>query len=80
MQRVRLPLVGLTVEAPTLFKLRTAAGITQNAVAQRAKISDYWYRLIEQGRKQPSRPVAEAIAEAIGCRLTDFCVSTEDVA
>lgn len=77
MQRVRLPLDNLRVDGALLFRLRTSAGITQKAVAERAEISEHWYRLIERHGRQPSKPVARDIALAIGCKLTDFCVRTD---
>lgn len=76
MQRVRLPLEGLTVDGGLLFRIRTSAGITQSLVCQRAQISEQWYRQIEHGDKQPSQPVAVSIAEALGCKLADFCAPT----
>lgn len=81
MQRVRLPLEGLRVDGDLLFRLRTSRGITQATVAERAQISDRWYRCIERLGQQPSRPVAEAIAEALGVQLAEFCtVTTADAA
>jgi transcriptional regulator with XRE-family HTH domain len=84
MQRVRLPLEGLTVDEGLLFRIRTSAGITQSLVCQRAQISEQWYRSIENAgkpvhkgpRPRPSRPVVEDIAKALGCEVTDFCVPT----
>lgn len=75
MQRVRLPLHNMRVDGTRLFHIRTGAGITQAAVAERAKISGYWYRRIEKHGQQPSLPVAQSIAEALGCDLEDFCVA-----
>lgn len=69
MQRVRLPLVDQQIDPERLFRIRTGLGITQREVAERAKISDYWYRQIEHGTKHPSRPVAESIAESLGVSL-----------
>lgn len=69
MQRVRLPLADRCIVPARLYRIRTTAGITQRAVAERAQISEYWYRLIEQGRRDPSRPVAESIATALGVSL-----------
>lgn len=69
MQRVRLPLVDQQIDPEQLFRARTSRGITQREVAERAKISDYWYRQIEHGTKQPSRPVADSIAAALGVSL-----------
>lgn len=59
-----------------LYRIRTSAGITQAQVAQRAEISEYWYRLIEKGRRDPSRPVAESIAKALGVSLDAITVPT----
>lgn len=73
MQRVRLPLTDMRVDGERLFHLRTSAGITQAAVAERAMISEQWYRRIERHGQQPSLPVARDIADALGCDLTDFC-------
>jgi transcriptional regulator with XRE-family HTH domain len=73
MQRVRLPLTGRRIDPSRLFHLRTSAGITQKEVAERAEISDYWYRLIEHGTRVPSLPVAESIASALGVSLDDIC-------
>lgn len=76
MQRVRLPLDNMRVDGSLLFRLRTGAGITQTVVAERAMISEQWYRRIERHAQQPSLPVAQAIAEALGCQLADFCTDT----
>ena len=75
MQRVRLPLAleGLRVDGDRLFRLRTGKGITQLVVAERAEISERWDRCIERLGQQPSRPVAESIAAALDCELSDFC-------
>lgn len=78
MQRVRLPLNNMRVDGALLFRLRTGAGITQAVVAERARISDHWYRRIERHGQQPSLPVAQSIAEALGCRLRDFCAPVLD--
>lgn len=47
--------------------------MTQVTVAQLADISDQWYRCIERRGRQPSLPVVQAIAAAIGCEIADFC-------
>jgi transcriptional regulator with XRE-family HTH domain len=83
MQRVRLPLTDRRIDPSQLFRLRTSAGITQREVAERAQISDYWYRLIEHGTRDPSRPVAESIAKALGVSLdaiTEPVVQQRDAA
>lgn len=80
MQRVRLPLTGLRVNCHALFGLRTSAGITQRLLAERSKISEHWYRVIEHGVRQPSQPVAQSIADALGCKIEDFCDAYVDKA
>lgn len=62
------------VEAALLKGLRINAEITQRSVAERAKISEQWYRQIERDNVQPSLPVARDIAAALGCDLKDFCM------
>lgn len=69
MQRVRLPLVDCRICPESLYRVRTTAGITQREIAERANVSEYWYLLIEKGRRQPSRPVAESIAAGLGVSL-----------
>lgn len=72
MQRVRLPLTDRRIDHERLYHLRTSAGITQRAIAERAQISENWYRQVEHGTQHPSRPVAESIASALGVSLDDF--------
>jgi transcriptional regulator with XRE-family HTH domain len=74
MQRTRGPVLrGLEVDGARLFHLRTSKGLSQRTVAARANITEVWYRRIERRGQQPSRSVAEDIARALGCDLTDFC-------
>lgn len=80
MQRLRVPLDDLRVVGGTLRALRIEAGLTQQAVAERARISAYWYRKIEKHGQQPSRPVAEDIAAALGCTLNDITVRIDSKA
>ncbi len=74
MQRVRDPLVGQRVDAERLRRARLDAGITQAAIAERAMISDNWYRQIEHGDVQPSRPVLVSIAAALGITTGSLCI------
>lgn len=78
MQRVRLPLEDARIDPACLFRVRTSAGITQKTVAERARISEYWYRLIEKGHRAPSRPVAVDIAAALGVSLDTITVPVRE--
>lgn len=78
MQRVRDPLIGVRLDGDLLRALRIQAELTQETVAERARISEHWYRRIEKHHKQPSRLVAEDIAEALGVTLGAFCVPVDD--
>ncbi|MFC5996899.1 helix-turn-helix transcriptional regulator [Pseudonocardia hispaniensis] len=80
MQRLRVPLDSIEVDGATLKSLRIAADLSQEALAERAMISAYWYRQIEKNGQQPSLPVAQDLAAALGCRLSDFTVPTEAAA
>lgn len=73
MHRVRDPLVGQHVDHEVLRRLRLDAQITQSEIAERARISEHWYRRIENGYKQPSLPTARDIAKALGVTLDAIC-------
>lgn len=77
MHRVRLPLEGLHFDGELLFRMRTSAGITQKVLAERSEISEHWLRKIERHGRQPSRPVAQSLADALGCTIEDFCIRLE---
>lgn len=49
-----------------LVKTREALGLTQEAVAQKARISRAFYAHIELGTRTPSLPVALRIARVLG--------------
>lgn len=80
MQRLRVPLDEMQVVGASIKALRIRAGLTQKTVAERARISAYWYRQIERNGQQPSLPVAQDIAAALGCSLNDFTVRVDQVA
>lgn len=72
MQRVRDPLTGLHFDGAKARKLRLLARRCQTDVAIAAGISDAWLRQIELHDKQPSRSIAEDLAEALGVPLDDL--------
>jgi len=49
-----------------LIKAREELGLTQEAVAEQARISRAFYAHIELGNRTPSLPVALRIARALG--------------
>lgn len=53
-------------------QLREQRGLTQTAIAQRARISSGWLREIEQGRTQPSNVVLHRIANALGVAVEEI--------
>lgn len=53
-----------------LRRLRTARGVTQAALAERAGVSLIYVQSLEQGvRRSPSLPVLERLADALGVEL-----------
>lgn len=52
-----------------LISARKAQNLTQQAVADRARIKRSYYSLIETGDRNPSLPIAMKIAEALGVDL-----------
>lgn len=53
-----------------LISARKAQNLTQQAVADRARIKRSYYGLIETGDRNPSLPIAMKIAEALGVDLS----------
>ena len=47
-------------------RLRNAAGLTQEEVARRAKLSHGYYQRLEMGRHDPPLSTLRAIAKALG--------------
>lgn len=58
--------------AGALRRLRDRAGLTQQALADRAGISRKYLSELERGLQQPSWPVVLGLAAALGCRTDDF--------
>ena len=52
--------------------LRSAAGLTQEALAERANISVDFLSLIERGRNSPSFENIESIASALGLPVVEL--------
>lgn len=55
-----------------LIELRKEKELTQQNVADAAKISKSYYCDIERGFRNPSGPVALRLAEVLGCDMTRF--------
>ena len=51
-------------------KARINAGLNQAQLAERAGTSQAYISEIESGKTKPSLGMLEAIAEALGCKLT----------
>jgi XRE family transcriptional regulator of biofilm formation len=56
-----------------LKRIREARGMTQDALARKAKISKPYISQIENGiRKSPSLPVLRRLAKALGVPVTEL--------
>lgn len=53
-------------------RLRTARGLSQTALARRAKVGRITLNRIEQGRQDPSTGTLERIARALRVKVRDF--------
>ena len=60
------------LNGPALAACREAAGLSQAQLAERCGISGPYLSMIENGRKQPSAPVAQRLAEQLGVLLADI--------
>jgi len=56
--------------ALNLKRLRKAAGLTQEQVARRAKLSHGYYQRLEMGRHDPPLSTLRALAKALGVKVT----------
>ena len=56
----------------TLRKIREKEGMTQTKLAERVDVNRSMISAIERGSKPASFPLAEKIAEALGCSLDDL--------
>jgi len=59
--------------ARNLSRLRAAAGLTQEALAEKAEISVRYVQFVEAGRYIPTVAVAGRIREALDCSWDDLC-------
>lgn len=57
--------------------LARKASRTPTALAKSIRVSPSAVAMIESGRRQPSREVAEVLAEAMGLEIADFAVDLE---
>jgi transcriptional regulator with XRE-family HTH domain len=55
-----------------LKRLRKAAGLTQEALARRAKLSHGYYQRLEMGRHDPPVSTLRKLAKALGVRVTEL--------
>lgn len=58
--------------ARNLIRARTAAGITQEALAERSGLSQYYISGLEQGKRNPTIVVVHEIALALGVTHLDL--------
>jgi transcriptional regulator with XRE-family HTH domain len=56
----------------TLKRLRKAAGLTQEQVARRARLSHGYYSRLEMGRHDPPLSTLRAIAKALGVSVAEL--------
>lgn len=55
-----------------LKRLRKAAGLTQEQMARRAKLSHGYYQRLEMGRHDPPLSTLRALAKALGVPVTEL--------
>ena len=55
-----------------LKKLRTAKGLSQEALAKRAKITREYVNKLEAGRYDPTMGTLQALAKALGVPVTEL--------
>jgi transcriptional regulator with XRE-family HTH domain len=56
-------------------RLRSDAGLTQEALAEKADISVRYLQFVEAGRYTPTVTVAARIRNALGCSWDELCRS-----
>jgi len=56
-----------------ISRLRSAAGLTQEALAEKADISVRYLQFVEAGRYTPTVTVAARIRNALGCSWDELC-------
>lgn len=62
----------------TLQLLRQRRGITQEALASRARLHPTYISLLENGHKSPTSDVLDRIARALDVRLSAILASAEE--
>ena len=62
---------------PRLKELRTAAGLTQEQLADKAGVSLGTIRALEQCSYDPTWPTTQALARALGADCTAFTVAAK---
>jgi putative transcriptional regulator len=67
-----VPRPTITVDTDRLRTRRKAAGLSQEALASRVDVSHGTIGHLEVGRRQPSLPLAIAIARVLECSVSDF--------
>jgi len=60
-----------TVEK-NLKRLRKAAGLTQEQLVRKAKLSHGYYQRLEMGRHDPPMSTLRALAKALGVKVTEL--------
>lgn len=63
--------------AEILREQREAAGLTQEALAERADTSVRFISFLETGRRQPSLSAIAALSRGLGINMTDLIAATE---
>ena len=58
-----------------ISRLRSAAGLTQEALAEKADISVRYLQFVEAGRYTPTVTVAARVRKALGCSWDELCRS-----
>lgn len=63
--------------AETLREHREAAGLTQEALAERADTSVRFISFLETGRRQPSLSAIAALSHGLGISMADLVAAAE---
>jgi transcriptional regulator with XRE-family HTH domain len=58
--------------AASVRRLRTAAHMTQEALAERARVAPHYISYIERAERTPSLPMLARLAEALGADAADL--------
>ena len=65
--------------AIVLKQHRTAKGLSQEALAEKANLHPTYIGLLERSLRNPSLNVAQALANALGVRLSRLILETEAI-